>query len=80
MNLSSQNKYCECQLRHSESYLSSYLQDDDEYEEIVEDIRDECVKYGEVLSVEVCRSCAATLDVLALWSTILLKSFILKQF
>lgn len=31
------------------------LKDDDEYEEIVEDIRDECVKYGEVLSVEVPR-------------------------
>ena len=31
------------------------LKDDDEYEEIVEDIRDECVKYGAITSLEVPR-------------------------
>ena len=31
------------------------LKDDDEYEDIVEDIREECVKYGAVKSLEVPR-------------------------
>lgn len=31
------------------------LLDDDEYEEIVEDVRDECSKYGQVKSIEIPR-------------------------
>lgn len=31
------------------------LIDDDEYEEIVEDVRDECSKYGQVKSIEIPR-------------------------
>lgn len=31
------------------------LLDDDEYEEIVEDVRDECSKYGAVKSIEIPR-------------------------
>lgn len=31
------------------------LLDDEEYEEIVEDVRDECSKYGQVKSIEIPR-------------------------
>ena len=38
----------------SNMVIAEELKDDTEYEEIVTDIREECTKYGTVLSLKVC--------------------------